>query len=556
MRGAVETGFQGRSPLTVLRGDWHEMGAEFGLCTEPTGLLDYFLHSPRRLVRHAFKERGRLLEGLGYWALRGLFLFPASLRVRGEDRRFLKGISQAGSLSYRRLLESFAAPDLFSALVCLGCRFRGRAMPHVMPLCSSFVVTPSVSADGTLYHGRNLDFAGGLHWSHAQQMVLVEPAKGIPFVMVTGKGLYLPGVTAINREGLTVSVNMLFVGGARPFRTPLLTVLSQVISQAHSIESAESILRRRWTFAGWGITVSDSKTGEGALFETSPQGVFRVDPEGGVLCSTNTCLSPPLHEREYAPSSTWVEHNHTRYLRLRKLLRSKRGEIDASACLSILSDPYDASSEQTQVVGNAIAMAGNVLSVLFNPQNDTLWLSEGEVPANTLGVYTAYSLSALFRGEAEVKERVVPNPETKERRRGLLHFLNSMHAWDEHLDLDRAVEEMGLAVDACSEEPLFRFMLSLLLCKSGECQKALNCMDALGQANLSSLRRTQVTLWKGRIMDLMDRRREAVALYRQTIAMSRYQDLTDAGFRGLRRGYSRRELERLDFLFLVADWVE
>jgi len=556
MRGAVEPVLKGEAPLVVLRGDWKEMGAKSARLTEDAGLLDYFLHSPRRFAAHAFKERGRLLEELGYRALKAICLFPASLGVRGEDRGFLKGMAKGASLSYRQLLESFAAPDIFAALVHLACRFRGRAIPQVMPLCSSFVVTPEASGDGTLYHGRNLDFAGGLHWSHAQRMVLVEPERGIPFLMLTGEGLYIPGVTAINREGLTISVNMLFVGRTRLFRTPLLTILSQVISQADSIEAAESILRRRLPFAGWGITLSDSKTGEGVLFETSPAGLFRVEPEDGILCSTNTCLSPRTQEWEYAPSSTWVEHNHTRYRRLKELLLQEKGQIDAPACLSILSDPHDASSGQVQLLGNAIAMAGNVLSALFNPQNDTLWLSQGEVPANSLGVYTAYSLSGLFRGEVEVKGRMAPHPESKERRIGFRHFMNALHAWDEHLDLNSAVKEMELAEDFSPQEPLFSFMLALLLCKKGEFQKALEHLESLGQARLSCLRRTQVTLWKGRIMDLVGRRGDAVALYRQAISMSRYKDLTDAAWRGMRRGYSSRELQRLDFLFLVADWVE
>ncbi len=554
MRGAVDTGCR-LEPLIVLKGDWEEMGREFARKTGNTGLLSYFLDSPARLARHAAKGKPawmcRLLEGV----LRFGCLWPASWMVRREDRAFLRGVSKELSVVSGELCSSFAAPDVFNLLVSLACRLRGGGVFHQLPQCSSFVVLPPASGDGALYHGRNLDFAGGDHWSFNQRLVLVEPRGGIPFVMVTGEGLYSPGVTAVNREGIAVSVNMLFVQGMRLCRRPLLTTLSRLISTARSVEEAGAVLRKWLPFSGWGVTVSDPVRGECALFEVSPSGLFRVDPEDGLLFSTNTCLSNGMQEIEYAPSSTWAEHNQVRYLRLRELLGSRRGYLDAISCLSVLSDHHDASSGCEQVLGNAVAMAGNVLSVLFDFGNQRLWVSRGRVPPNSLGIYEAYSLDALFRGEAEVVSRI-PARGMQGVGKGLASFFRAMRAWDENLDLDGSIRWMRLAAKEAPSEPLFRFILALLLVKSGDYKGASGLLQGLLNERLSPVKVSQVMLWLARVHDLEGGRRDALDWYEKAASVARYQDVVAAAMRGKKSPYSPKDAAGLDLLFLVADWVD
>ena len=542
--------------LSVLTGDWGSMGAQFSKDTTSTELLDYFVDAPSRTADHLFKHRSPFLKGVSSKAFRWFFFNLPALRVRSEDRRFLKGMAEVLSYNGFDLVVTFAAPDIFNFLVYLGCALAGKGLPHVLPLCSSFVVLPEVSADGALCHGRNLDYAGGPLWSNSQSFVLVEPEKGVPFVMVTGEGLYLPGITATNKEGITVGVNMLFVRGYGIIKRPVLTILSEVISQARSLEDAERILKSSSTFAGWGIMVSDAKSGKAALFELSPYGAFRVDPSNGILCLTNTCLSTQLQLKEYAPSATWVEHNHTRLLRLKRLLEESRGEFTAQRGLEILSDHYDAFAHNTQILGNAIAMAGNVLSALFCPSRDEIWVSCGEAPLNSFGVYHAYSLGSLFKGELELKRRVVTHPEIKDRVKGFRFFMESLRAWDERLDLKGAIENMRLAVEESPNEPLFRFLLALLLAMGFEFAKALEELDAFEKLKISALRVAQTKLWKGRLYDLLDHREKAVEFYKEAVRLSRYKDITDAAWLGMKKPYTAKELKQLELLFLVADWIE
>ena len=69
--------------------------------------------------------------------------------------------------------------------------------------CSGFALSGSATKDGTLYHGRILDY--GCDWRLQEHAVLTvaEPAGKIPFVNVTYAG-FVGSVTGMNAEKISI----------------------------------------------------------------------------------------------------------------------------------------------------------------------------------------------------------------------------------------------------------------------------------------------------------------------------------------------------------------
>ncbi len=69
--------------------------------------------------------------------------------------------------------------------------------------CSGFAISGSATKDGTLYHGRILDY--GCDWRLQEHAVLTvaEPRGKIPFVNVTYAG-FIGSVTGMNAERVSI----------------------------------------------------------------------------------------------------------------------------------------------------------------------------------------------------------------------------------------------------------------------------------------------------------------------------------------------------------------
>jgi hypothetical protein len=67
-----------------------------------------------------------------------------------------------------------------------------------------------LSADGELMHARNFDFPGVGVWDKSPTIVYCTPDHGIPYGYLGARGADVPGITAFNAEGLTVTFHTRF----------------------------------------------------------------------------------------------------------------------------------------------------------------------------------------------------------------------------------------------------------------------------------------------------------------------------------------------------------
>lgn len=547
--------------VTYLEGEWVGMGEAYGrwlrekLSKTP---LAYFLYEDEKVISHALQGYPKWSRLLGKWTLRLFLLYPTALGTFKEERNFLKGVAKGAGIPARRLWLTYSSPDSLNFLASFLTRISGIAIPHVPMACSSFVVWGSCSTNGVLYHGRNLDFSGGSMWSNNQLIMALKPQVGIPTITITGAGVYTPGVTTTNAEGITMTLHLNFTRDINWLGRNILTLASRISREARSLQDVEKTLASYKRISGWTFAVSDAQRKEAAIFELSGNRMRRIDADNS-LVYTNCYLSPELQETEYAPSYTWVENNCSRYSRLKALIAERKGKIDEMQGAMILGDRLDLAAGRDQALGNGISAVANVSSVIFAPGKDRISVAWGEVPPNGAGRYLSLSLSQLFKGEEpNVMEEFEGNPLAPYQKDSLDHYLNALQAWDESMDLAGALEHLNKAIekDFRGEEPLYRLVRGLLLTKIGKYREALVDLQFVKDSFLSPFRRAQSSLWIARCHDLMGERGKALTLYRELISCSRWKDLTDMAWMGIKKQYSRPMLNRMDITFLLADFID
>ena len=116
------------------------------------------------------------------WVIDSIVIVQAS-HVPGWYTEELAGVAAGAGLEVRDVAAANFLPELFH--------------------CSGFAVMNSASADGTLYHGRILDYACVWHLQDHAVLIVAEPSGGIPFVNVTFAG-FIGSVTGMNAQHVSI----------------------------------------------------------------------------------------------------------------------------------------------------------------------------------------------------------------------------------------------------------------------------------------------------------------------------------------------------------------
>ena len=143
--------------------------------------------------------------------------------------------------------------------------------------CSGFALSGSATKDGTLYHGRILDY--GCDWRLQEHAVLTvaEPEGKIPFVNVTYAG-FVGSVTGMNAEKVSIG-EMGGKGLGHWDGVPMAFLVRMVLEEAKTWTRRSPIFRDHPRTCEYYYVIADGKTGKGVGMEASWD-VFSVIADG------------------------------------------------------------------------------------------------------------------------------------------------------------------------------------------------------------------------------------------------------------------------------------
>ena len=152
--------------------------------------------------------------------------------------------------------------------------------------CSGFALSGSATKDGTLYHGRILDY--GCDWRLQEHAVLTvaEPRGKIPFVNVTYAG-FVGSVTGMNAERVSIG-EMGGSGMGHWDGVPMAFLVRMVLEEADALDRGIAIFRDNPRTCEYYFVIADGKTGQGrgdgGVLERVRRGRHGREPSPAAAC--------------------------------------------------------------------------------------------------------------------------------------------------------------------------------------------------------------------------------------------------------------------------------
>jgi isopenicillin-N N-acyltransferase like protein len=250
--------------------------------------------------------------------------------------------------------------------------------------CSGFAVMNSATQDGTLYHGRVLDYA--VDWQLQDHAVLIvcEPEGEIPFVNVSYAG-FVGSVTGMNSRH--VSIGEMGGGGLGHWDgMPMALLVREVLQTAGDLEAAISTMRDHPRTCQYFYVVADGNTNRAVGMEGSWDKFQVIEPGQG-----HPLLPHPVKDAVLLSADR-------RYEELVRRATAQHGHIDAQAALRLMDLP--------------VALKSNLHDVLFAPKSTDLWVanaSHDKQPAATQP-YAHFNLDRLLASKPDPASPEIPLP--------------------------------------------------------------------------------------------------------------------------------------------------
>jgi isopenicillin-N N-acyltransferase like protein len=276
----------------------------------------------------------------------------------------MKGIADGAGMDPQEVIAANFIPEMFH--------------------CSGFALSGSATKDGTLYHGRILDY--GTDWRLQEHAVLTiaEPQGKVPFVNVTYAG-FVGSVTGMNAERVSIG-EMGGRGLGHWDGVPMALLVRMALEESHSLDEAVAMFRDHPRTCQYFYVIADGETGKGVGMEASWD-VFTVIPMG-----ESHAMLP------HAVKDAVVLSAGDRYEELSRRVQAGLGKFDAESARHLMDRP--------------VSMKSNLHSVLFETTTTRLWVANASKDAQPAATqpYHEFCLKELLTHKADPSAPALPAP--------------------------------------------------------------------------------------------------------------------------------------------------
>lgn len=520
------------------------------------------------------KAIGNVLE---WW-----FYAPLERLCLEETKEEMYGVADAAGLDRRMALRATMAPDVMEHLASSFLKGGKEALGnYYLGGCSGFYIRGSATKNqGDALFARNMDFPGAFVWknptvvfSHPTESVDVteRTATGYrtvnrtksPYVYVTSAGYPGHGLTGMTADGVAMGT---FVCLSRSYGRRGMLMLDYnhyVMTRADSVASAvERVKRESLVSAAPHATVFADAAEAASIEVDADQAVARqLSATDDVLTQTNHFIQPLLKQKEIEYP---LEREHTigRFRLIKDAVQANYGKIDAGRAVDIITGCTDRLSGQTRVIGDFPAQPITMTSVVFQPSTKRFWVAAGKPPAVCNSEYIGFDMTEEMGGGrsrlptySRSSSPLIPGFEPPRvddaMRRSIRHLMLSQELLNRGR-VERARLELEDAMEL-HDEPGYRYLHALLQILAGRYEAALEEIGSLKRnAQFAPVKSSALILWEARTLDLLGKRAEARATYRQLLRVpGLVPNLRDAGRHGLRSPYHASQRPgTIDYSFL------
>ncbi|MEW6388812.1 MAG: C45 family peptidase [Thermodesulfobacteriota bacterium] len=351
----------GPRPLKILElsGAPGELGRRHGLA----------LAKEIRRVRRAFLSYlARISLYVGAWPIFGLLVFLNRVfwpNIPARLQEEMKGVAAGAGLDLAMVLLINVLDDL----------------ANNCPRCSALAVGGRSTRTGAWLMGRNLDYPLFTDiLVDLQTLYVLDPNRGQPLASLAWPG-YVGVCTGINQAGVGLSQLSAMSRDTTLKGRPAALRFRQALEQEHTLAGVAAAILQAPATIGNNVMLCGPEAA--VVLEISARRTARRYPEAGLLTATNHYQSAAMGEVKgrfprrpplavLSPYHFTEAYSQARDRRLRELAGGRKlGQQDLER---ILGD-------------DQIANPGTVVSVVFAPAQNKLWVARGATPPVTQGPF-------------------------------------------------------------------------------------------------------------------------------------------------------------------------
>ena len=236
--------------------------------------------------------------------------------------------------------------------------------------CSGFALFDSATIDGTLYHGRILDYITELGLQYYPVIQILKPEGSYAFANISFAG-FIGSVTGMNEKQVTFG-EMGGGGEGNWDGMPMAFLMREGMERANTLDEALSIFKETPRTCEYYYVISDGKSPDARGLATTP-GKFEVIKPG----EFHPQLDEPVKDAVLMSAGD-------RYKKLAERVKEQWGNIDAQKAIRLMDRP--------------VAMKSALHIVLFAPQTLEFWVANaGSGTPACNEPYTHYSMTELLK---------------------------------------------------------------------------------------------------------------------------------------------------------------
>ncbi|HKD37853.1 MAG TPA: C45 family peptidase, partial [Pirellulales bacterium] len=257
----------------------------------------------------------------------------------------------------------------------------GNFLPELFH-CSGFAIMNSATKDGTLYHGRVLDYAIRWHLQEHAVLIVAEPAGRVPYVNASYAG-FIGSVTGMNAKH--ISVGEMGGGGVGHWMgMPMPLLVRETLETAGDLDAAIGVFRDHPRTCQYFYVVADGNSNRAVGMEASWD-TFRIVRPG----EADPLLPTPVKDCVLLSAGK-------RYEELVRRAKDGHGKFDAETALHLMDCP--------------VAMKSNLHDVLFAPASTKLWVANASADLKPAAEqpYHAFQLSELLNRKPDGVAKEIP----------------------------------------------------------------------------------------------------------------------------------------------------
>ena len=345
-----------------VKGNPYQMGYQQGaLLREDIRELVHFLFDIKAAEMRVELGGVKLLDAKQ--VIKGIV---ATQRKHIPERFFeeMRGVADGAGMDVQDIIVANFIPELFH--------------------CSGFALSGSATKDGTLYHGRILDY--GCDWKLQEHAVLTvaEPQGRIPFVNVTYAG-FVGSVTGMNAKKVSIG-EMGGRGLGHWDGVPMAMLVRMVLEEADTLDKAIAIFRDHKRTCEYYFVIADGKSGKAVGMEASWNAFATI-----AMGESHAKLPVAIKDAVVLSAGD-------RYKELARRVQKGLGTFDAESARHLMDRP--------------VAMKSNLQSVLFETTTTRLWVAhaskDGKPAADQ--PYQAFQLTDMLKHQADPSASALPAP--------------------------------------------------------------------------------------------------------------------------------------------------